>query len=84
MTSPDKIEVMIVAGAERLVASHVETMELAGVRPSFPLIVQPITICRVFCDEKSKDLSFFRGVLGARHNDLVYSEQGVLRFYPHC
>lgn len=76
--SPDKIEVMIVAAPKGLVASHVETMELAGVRPLF-LDIQPITICRVFCDDKSKDAQFFVDI-GGGTTDLVYSEQGVLRF----
>lgn len=76
--SPDKLEVMIVAAPKSLVASHVKTMELAGVRPVF-LDIQPITICRVFRDDESEDAQFFVDI-GGGTTDLVYSEQGVLRF----
>jgi len=53
-------------------------MELAGVRPLF-LDIQPIAICRVFCDGKSEEAQFFVDI-GGGTTDLVYSEQGVLRF----
>jgi type IV pilus assembly protein PilM len=76
--SPDKVEVMIVAAPNSLVESHVRTMELAGVRPLF-LDIQPIAICRVFCDGKSEEAQFFVDI-GGGTTDLVYSEQGVLRF----
>lgn len=76
--SPDKLEVMIVAAPKTLVASHVKTMELAGVRPLF-LDIQPITICRVFCDGKSNGAQFFVDI-GGGTTDLVYCEEGVLRF----
>ncbi len=76
--SADKLEVMIVAAPKSLVASHVETMELAEVRPLF-LDIQPITICRVFHDDESEGARFFVDI-GGGTTDLVYSEKGVLRF----
>ena len=76
--STDKLEVMIVAAPKSLVRSHVETMELAEVRPLF-LDIQPIAICRVFCDGESKDAEFFVDI-GGGTTDLVYSDKGVLRF----
>lgn len=76
--SSDKLEVMIVAAPKSLVASHVETMELADVRPLF-LDIQPIALCRVLCGDKSEDAKFFVDI-GGGTTDLVYSEKGVLRF----
>ncbi len=76
--SSDKVEVMIVAAPKSFVESHVVTMELAGVKPLF-LDIQPITICRVFSDGKPQDSQFFVDI-GGGTTDLVYSEEGVLRF----
>jgi type IV pilus assembly protein PilM len=76
--SSDRLEVMIVAAPKSLVASHVETMELAEVRPLF-LDIQPIALCRVFCDSEFEDAKFFVDI-GGGTTDLVYSEKGVLRF----
>jgi type IV pilus assembly protein PilM len=76
--SPDRLEVMIVAAPKSLVASHVETMEIAGVKPLF-LDIQPASICRVFGGGEVEDSQFFVDI-GGGTTDLVYSEQGVLRF----
>lgn len=76
--SPERLEVMIVAAPKSLVESHVETMELAGVKPRF-LDIQPIAICRVFCGDEAENSQFFVDI-GGGTTDLVYSEQGILRF----
>jgi type IV pilus assembly protein PilM len=76
--SPERLEVMIVAAPKSLVAGHVETMEIAGVKPLF-LDIQPISICRVFCGGEEEGSQFFVDI-GGGTTDLVYSEQGVLRF----
>ncbi|MDI6637542.1 MAG: type IV pilus assembly protein PilM [Bacillota bacterium] len=76
--SPDKIEVMIVAAPKKLVQSHVETMQLAGLYP-LALDIQPITLDRVFRDGNAETSGFYADI-GGGTTDLAYSEDGVLRF----
>ncbi|MDI7246021.1 MAG: type IV pilus assembly protein PilM [Bacillota bacterium] len=74
----DKIEVMIVAAPKKLVQSHVETMQLAGVYP-VALDIQPITLDRVFRDGRAETSGFYADI-GGGTTDLAYSDDGVLRF----
>lgn len=76
--SPDKVEVMIVAAPKKLVQSHVETMQLAGMYP-LALDIQPITLDRIFRDG-GKEAAGFYADIGGGTTDLAYSEGGVLRF----
>lgn len=76
--SGDKTEVMIVAAPRKLVASHLETMELAGIRP-LALDIQPITLDRVFGGSDPTGAGFYADI-GGGTTDIAYSEQGVLRF----
>ncbi len=74
----EKIEVMIVAAPKKLVQSHMETMQLAGLYP-LALDIQPITLDRVFRDGNTETLGFYADI-GGGTTDLAYSEGGVLRF----
>lgn len=76
--SGDKVEVMIVAAPKKLVGSHLETMELAGVYP-VALDIQPITLDRVFGRGESGGAGFYADI-GGGTTDIAYSEDGVLRF----
>jgi len=76
--SPDKLEVMIVAAPKKLVQSHVETMQLAGLYP-LALDIQPITLNRIFRNHGVETSGFYADI-GGGTTDLAYSDGGVLRF----
>ncbi|MGE5593214.1 MAG: type IV pilus assembly protein PilM [Betaproteobacteria bacterium] len=76
--SPDKLEVMIVAAPKKLVQSHVEAMQLAGLYP-LALDIQPITLDRIFRDDGAETSGFYADI-GGGTTDLAYSDGGVLRF----